>query len=1192
MKKGLLFLIISLFSSHLFSQEWVSCGSQNPASPSVKLLSNSKEEISVSFTLGGFYKDEVSTPFGLQYTITVPKMASMLEEGSPDLPLFAIPMLIDDLAKMRVEVDKAQYQDFEDIEIAPSKGNLSREIDPETVPYPYGVAYSIDQFFPGFQAQLDKPYILRDYRGQNILVYPFAYNPVTKTLRVYTQLTLTMKKMSDRGGNNPKLSHKSNKIKMSPETLEMYHHRFINYQEGATKYSFIPDEGEMLVICPPAYLDAMQPFVDWKNESGQPTTIVSLSDIGGNNTNQIKSFILSHYNNPEENLCYVLLVGDYDDLTPKSMNGGASDIWFGQLEGNDYYPEVLVGRFSAENVADVENQVVKVIYYERDIPSDANWLNKGMGIGATEGAGSGHNGGESDYQHIEYIRDTLLHYTYAEVSQHYQGVGAGTNSAMLSENFNNGVSICNYCNHGSTISWYVGSFNNSHVNTLVNDYKWPVIWSTACLNGKFDENCFAEAWMRATNNTSGAPTGAIGGMFSWTSQPWQPPMTGQDEMVDILCEWCNADQFHHTLGGASLNGNMKILDLHPSDQGKTHNTWILFGDPSLRLRTDNPTEMNVMCQPEAIFLGQTELHVIADVNYALATLSIGGEVIANAPILDGEGTLTFPNLTHTGTAQLIITSFNKVTEVRDIAIIPANGAYLTYSGFTINDENGQADYGETFNIDLNIKNIGNETASNVQVTLSVDSPFVEISNGTYTIGSLAAMEEYTIANGFEISVNDMITDGYQAEFTLTCTEGGNTWTSHFRITLHAPAFVLSEFRPANTVNPGENGTLLIGFRNIGSSDAREATVQLFSSSDNLIFNPIQYNLGIIPAGSTATAAISFSTSANTPTGTNFEVFYHMDATPYTLSSTEFLNIGPFKETFETGDFSAFAWQMLGGSYWFIDNSTANTGTYSARSGAISDANLTTLQVSFDVEESSEISFYKKVCTEANKDKLTFYIDNTVMGEWSGEIGWSRETFPVDPGTHKFKWIYSKNGSGSYGEDCCWIDDIQFPSANTFLFLPSVELETQIIENNVTITWQANNSNDNYHIRRNGIPIATQHETTFTELLNLGTHTYSVTAFNNQGQQSIPAFATVEITILGIDSIENELRIFPNPTRNWLNVTFEHPFQYILYNDVGQNVMVGHSTGNAQIECGVLPKGVYILHIKTDGKMFIKKIIVQ
>ena len=1179
------------FALNMFAQEWVPMESKLPKAPIASLISQSDNEISVHFTLEGFYKEEIETPKGTQFLITVPKMASMLEEGSPDLPLFAIPVLVDDIAEMEIHVEEVQYQDFSTIEIAPSKGNISRQIDPETVPFRYGEAYSKNQFFPNFQVKLDKPYILRDFRGQNILVYPFAYNPITKTLRVYTQLTLTMKKKSNEGVN-PKLSHKSSKIKMSPETHEMYQHRFINYQEKATKYSFIPDEGEMLVICPPAYLDAMQPFVEWKNESGRPTTIVSLSEIGGNNANQIKSFILSHYNNPEENLCYVLLVGDYDDLTPKSMNNGASDIWFGQLEGNDYYPEVFVGRFSVASIADVENQVTKVIYYERDIPANMNWLNKGMGIGSTEGAGSGHNGGESDYQHIEYIRDTLLHYTYAEVSQHYQGVGVGTNSAMLSENFNSGVSICNYCNHGSTSGWYVGTFNSSHVNALVNDYKWPVIWSTACLNGKFDENCFAEAWMRATNNNSGAPTGAIGGMFSWTSQPWQPPMTGQDEMVDVLCEWRNADQFHHTLGGASLNGNMKILDLHPNDQGKTHNTWILFGDPSLQMRTDNPTEMNVICQPEAIFLGQTELHVIADANYAFATLSIEGEVIANAPIINGEGTLVFDNQTNTGTAQLVVTGFNKVTDVRDIAIIPANGAYLTYVGFTINDDNGQADYGETFNIDLRIKNIGNETASNVQVVLSTDSPFVEITDNTATIPSLAAMEEYIIVNGFEISVNETITDGYQVEFTLTCSENSHTWTSHFRITLHAPAFVLSEFRPVNMIHPGEFGTLLIGFKNIGSSDAREAKVQLYSSSSDLVFNPIQYSIGTIPAGSTATTTASFSTSANVPTGSSYEVFYRMDAVPYTVSSTEWLNIGPVKETFETGDFSAFAWETLGSSFWYIDNSTSNTGTYSARSGAIDNANLTTLQVSYNVVENGEISFFKRVCTEANKDKLTFYIDNTAMGEWSGEVGWSRESFPVTAGTHKFKWIYIKNGSGSYGDDCCWIDDILFPSVNTVSFMPGIELEAQVIENEVTLSWQANHPTDYYHIWRNGVPIATQHETTYTELLNLGTYTYSVMAFNDEGLQSIPAFVTVEITILGIDSIENELRVFPNPVRSWLNISLEQPFCYVFFNNIGQKVVEGNSAGNAQIDCGILPKGLYIMQIATDDHVFVKKIIVQ
>ena len=536
----------------------------------------------VDFTLGGFELTRVSTPNGIQNIVSVPKMASMLQAGAPDLPQFPVPAIIGDRAEMEVSIVKSTYTDYQNIEVAPSKGNFSRQIDPATVPYTYGAMYSQNAFYPAAQAYLEAPYIIRDFRGQNIMVYPFAYNPVAKTLRVYTHLVLTLQKTGD-NGSNAKVGRKTNMMRLSPETDAMYSHRFINYKAMGAKYTFVADEGELLVVCPDQFVAAMQPLVDWKNQSGRPTTMVSLSEIGGNNETLIKDYINSLYTNPEHDLAFVLLVGDYAQLTPHSMNGGRSDIWFGQLEGNDYYPEVFVGRFSAQSVADVEHQVAKVIYYERDVTANANWLAKGIGIGSTEGAGSGHNGGESDYQHIEFIRDTLLNYTYAEVSQHYQGVGVGTNAAMLSENFNNGAGICNYCNHGSVTSWSVGTFTNSHINALVNDYKWPFIWSTACLNGKFDENCFAEAWMRATNNSTGVPTGAIGGMFSWTSQPWQPPMTGQDEMVDVLCEWRSADRFHHTLGGASLNGNMKILDLHPSDQGATHNTWILFGDPSLLL---------------------------------------------------------------------------------------------------------------------------------------------------------------------------------------------------------------------------------------------------------------------------------------------------------------------------------------------------------------------------------------------------------------------------------------------------------------------------------------------------------------------------------------------------------------------------------------------------------------------------------
>ena len=1191
MKKGLLSFIVCLMATHLCAQEWVGCFQQSPTAPQVKLISETEQATELCFTLEGFYKEEVNTPKGLQYIITVPKMASMLEEGSPDLPLFAIPVLIDDMAAMEVRVKGAKYQDFEGIEIAPSKGNFSREIDPDEVPFRYGDVYSQNRFFPSFQAQLDKPYILRDFRGQNILVYPFAYNPIAKTLRVYTQLTLEMRKTGE-NGSNPKLSRKSSQTRMTPEANAMYQQRFVNYRERSAKYNFIPDEGEMLVICPAEFLDAMQPFVAWKNESGRPTTMVNLSDIGGNNTDHIKSFILSHYNNSDENLCYVLLVGDYNQLMPKVMNDGASDIWFGQLEGNDDYPEVFVGRFSAQNVAHVQNQVAKVIYYERDIAADADWLGKGIGIGSTEGEGSGHNGGESDCQHIEYIRDTLMHYTYTEVSQHYQGVGAGTNPSMLSQNFNEGVGICNYCNHGSVGSWYVGSFNNIHVNALTNDYKWPFIWSTACLNGKFDENCFAEVWMRATDNTTGAPTGAIGGMFSWTSQPWQPPMTGQDEMVDILCEWRSADQFHHTFGGASLNGNMRILDMHPSDQGKTHNTWILFGDPSLLLRTEAPTELNVSCQPEVVFLGQTELGITADVDYAIATLSNNGEILVCTPIVNGEGVLTFASPTEVGNLQLVVTSYNKVTEIRDIAVIPSNGAYLTYNGFSIDDENNQADYGDTVGINVTIKNIGNQTATNVQAALSTDSPFVEVIHGTANIPNVASLEQFTIANAFEIAVSNVIPDGSQAEFVLTCTDGTDTWASRFRVTLHAPSLVISEFRPINTTYPGEDGNLVVGIRNAGSSDAHNVKIELYSSFTDLVFNPIVHYVGDVPAEGTLNMIVPFSSATSIPNGSNLEVYYFMDAAPYSYSGTKSLSIGPIEETFETGDFSAFEWETVGGEYWFVDNSTANSGTYSARSGAISNGNLTTLQVEVDVIEDGDISFFLKTSTEGDRDKLTFYIDNEIEDTWSGETDWSRVSFPVNYGRHRFRWIYMKDSSGSYGNDCCWIDDVKFPSAHTFTFLPAFELETQVIENEVTLTWQAENPTDDYLIRRNGTPIVMQHETTFTEWLNLGTYTYSVTAVSSEGMQSIPAFATVEIVVLGIDSIENTLRVFPNPVRGCLNISYEQPFGYRLYNSIGQMIWEGESAGNIQMDCHTLAQGMYILFIATEVETYTKKIIVQ
>ena len=1190
MKRLTFAFVFILLSINIFAQGWVKINGNTPSSPKVELLSETNDEITLRFRLSGYYNNKVETPRGEAIVITAPKMASMLVEGAPDLLLFAIPVAIGDKTEMIVEVADAQFEEIQDIEIAPSKGNFSREIDPETVPYRYGEAYTKNAFYPSTQASLDQPYILRDMRGQNILVYPFAYNPMTKVLRVYTEMTLVMHKISEKG-ENPKVVRKG-AGKLAPETEAMYAHRFVNYRENTAKYNFIADEGETMVICPEQYMAAMQPYVDWKNQSGRSTTMYSLTEAGGNNSDAIKSFILGHYNNPSENLCFVLLVGDYDNITPRSMNGGRSDIWFGQLEGNDYYPEVFVGRFSVESAADVEHQVEKVIYYERDMPVTADWLGKGIGIGSTEGEGYGHNGGESDYQHIDYIRDTLLHYTYSEVSQHYAGVGVGTNAAMLSENFNAGAGICNYCNHGSITGWYVGSFTSSHVHSLTNDYKWPFIWSTACLNGQFYGNCFAEAWMRATDNNTGVPTGAIGGMFSWINQSWQPPMTGQDEMVDIICEWRFPDQFHHTLAGASLNGNMKILDLHPSDQGDTHNTWILFGDPNLMLRTAKPEPMDVVCQPEVILLGQSELHLIADADYASATLSIDGNVLCSTPVINGEATLTFDSPAEVGTAQLVVIGFNKVTHVQDIDIIPAEGAYLTFDSYAINNASGQADYGETFTIDLTIKNLGTISASNVEVSLSSDSPYVEILNGTATIPNIAALEHFTVGDTFRIRVADLIDDGTQVQFVLTCSDGTQTWSSAFRLTLHAPVFAMAEFRPTGNVGPGQSGTLVVSIRNDGSAASHYTRAELYSSSTDITFDQTAQYLWSIPPGETATIHFHYTIDNEVLMGSSYEMMYIVEAEQYMLEGTEFLNVGAYRESFETGDFSAYDWQTLGGAYWIIDNSNAHTGTYSARSGAITHSNVTTLQVAMEVSTDGQISFYKQICTEANKDKLTFYIDSQAKGVWSGEIDWSREEFDVSAGMHIFKWIYVKDGSGSYEKDACWIDDIQFPAVAIVELQPGPELHATVDHNQVALSWEDMGSGYEYIVRCDGEYLTTQNATSYTEVHGDGVYLYSVTA-KYQDHLSSPSYLLVVVGVLNLEETKDEVSVYPNPTHGILCVDTRCAVsQYRIFNLTGQQILSGKASGTLRIDLSGLPKGVYVLQVVGEGQMITRKIVVQ
>ena len=695
MKKGIILSIFMAIGFGLSAQQaapqWHNILGGQPESYRTQLISSSESSIQVNVQVPGFYTASVTTPRGEAQVITLPKAVSTAHAGEPDMPMTGIPVLIGDKARMSIRVVDAQYRDFEGIEVAPSKGDFPRTINPEDVPYTYGECYSRDAFFPASNIGLYEPYIIRDFRGQNMVVYPFAYNPATKTLRVYYNMTVEMYKVDDNGSNTIE-SRRSNVVRMDPDFKSVYQRHFINYEASMNRYTALDEEGDLLIICYDNFISSMTDFVNWKKTRGVNTTIVGTS-TAGSSYSAIKSYIQSQYN-ANNNITHVLLVGDVAQIPGYSYSGGGSsysglgDNAYGQIVGSDYYNDVFIGRFSASTAARVTTQCNRVITYERDLTTSASWLQVAQGIAKKEG-GSGHNG-EDDYQHIDVIRTDLLNYGYSPVYQRYANLSGYTaTAAQISADINSGVGIINYCNHGAETMWGVASYSVSHVNALTNENKLPFIWSVACLVGKYDHSsdCFAEAWMNATNNSN--PTGAIGTLMSYISQPWIPPMWAQDECVDILAGLSSSGGTKHTWGGVSINGLFGIFDNYGTDQSAvgTYQAWILYGDPSMLIRTKTPQAMTVT-HTGSIAPGATSYAVtvnngsgavatITDVDHNILGKATVSGTTANISI---NGTLT-PNTELT----LCVYGFDKVTYLGTISVV--GGTKYTITA-TANPSNG------------------------------------------------------------------------------------------------------------------------------------------------------------------------------------------------------------------------------------------------------------------------------------------------------------------------------------------------------------------------------------------------------------------------------------------------------------------------------------------------------------------------
>jgi len=783
-------LLLAVLCTTAFSQnkksQWTTITDNSPASMKSQLVSSSEESIKVHIMVPGFYTTTVTTPNGEANIISVPNSLSTAQAGEPNVPMIGVPVMIGDKARMDVRITNAKYMDFENIEVAPSKGDFPRTVDPATVPYTYGKCYSENAFFPANSAELYAPYILRDYRGQNIAVHPFVYNPITKTLRVYYDLTVEMYKVDDNGQNTIN-SRSSKVVKMDQDYKNVYQRHFLNYEAGVAKYTPVDEEGDLLIICYDSFISAMTDFVNWKKTRGVNTTIVGTSTVGSTST-AIQNYIRNQYN-ANNNLTHVLLVGDVAQIPGYTFTDGGSnwsgkgDNQYGQIVGNDIYNDVFIGRFSAQNTTQVTNQVQKVINYERNLTTSASWCQKGLGISASAG-NSGHYS-EDDYQHVENLRTDLLNYGYTTVYQDYASVSGypSSSTTTISNHINSGVGIINYCNHGEQTGWQSHYYMNSHVNALTNNNMLPFIFSVACLVGQYDYSsgdCFAETWMHATNGSN--LTGAIGGAFSYISQPWVPPMWAQDEFVDILVGSYSSN-IKHTLGGTAINGMLSIFDHYSTSETSavgTYKAWIVYGDPTLMLRTKTPQAMTVT-HDGIIIPGASSYNVtVSNGNGALATITDANHnILGKATVTNGTANISLSGTLTVGSdLTLCVFGYNKETRIETIQVIAPEGPYISLDSYTPN----VALVGEDTGLSLTFKNVGVEaTTGTTTVTLTSNDANVSIITGTKTFSALASDNTVTL-NGFQFRLNQGVTLGSNVLLHYKAENGSNIWEGDFAIT--------------------------------------------------------------------------------------------------------------------------------------------------------------------------------------------------------------------------------------------------------------------------------------------------------------------------------------------------------------------------------------------------------------------------
>ena len=80
---------------------------------------------------------------------------------------------------------------------------------------------------------------------------------------------------------------------------------------------------------------------------------------------------------------------------------------------------------------------------------------------------------------------------------------------------------------------------------------------------------------------------------------------------------------------------------------------------------------------------------------------------------------------------------------------------------------------------------------------------------------------------------------------------------------------------------------------------------------------------------------------------------------------------------------------------------------------------------------------------------------------------------------------------------------------------------------------------------------------------------------------------------GVDENEAKVKVYPNPTKNLVNIEAEDMVAVSVYNTLGQCILQQRAAGNqTAVDLRNAPEGIYLLRIKTENGIVSKRITIE